>query len=309
MKIFLKRLFLFFLPILLFVVIAEYAIRQLPNSYKYKHHWMQENAFQVDCLILGSSHTYYGVKPDLLSEHGFSLANVSQTIPVDRDLLFQYSMCYDSLRSVIVPVSYFSLFQPPMESPEFGEPFRFNYYTIYMDFPSKWYELQRHFEIFSYDAFVKKLKKEIKGIILGTEIKKEFDEYGWFRAIHEDANWSEDVARAAVERHRMKDGKYLNYNLSALCDIILFCKKNGIYISLITTPTHPLYSRNVDALQMSIMQSVIDSVSSKYNIPYHNYFNDNRFEDADFYDPDHLSDVGAEKFSLILKKDIMGCVE
>lgn len=213
MKTFIKRLLLFFLPILLFAVIVEYEMRRQPNSYRYKHRWMLENASQVDYLVLGSSHTYFGVKPNLLSEHGFSLANVSQTIPIDRDLLFHYSRYYDSLKNVIIPISYFSLFEPPMQSAEFGESFRYNYYTMYMGFPSKWYALQRHFEIFSHDAFMEKLKREIREKIQGIESGKDFDEYGWHQAVHLNANLSESVGRAAAERHRMKGKEYLNYNL------------------------------------------------------------------------------------------------
>lgn len=306
MKAFIKRILLLFLPIFLLMVIAEYEMHRQPNSYKYKHHWMQKNASRVDCLILGSSHTYYGVRPDLLSKHGFSLANVSQTLPIDRDLLLYYSGKYDSLKNVIVPISYFSLFQPPMQSAEFGEPFRYNYYTMYMGFPSKWYELQRHFEIFSHDVFVEKLKKRIKSKMQGEVSEKDCDEFGWHQAAHLAENWSESAGRVAAERHRMKTEKYLDYNLNALCEIIMFCKKNGIIISLITTPVNSLYSKNVDITQLRIMQNAIDSVSLKYDVPYYDYFEDMRFVNEDFYDPDHLSDVGAEKFSMILKEDIFG---
>jgi len=40
------------------------------------------------------------------------------------------------------------------------------------------------------------------------------------------------------------------------------------------------------------------------NLPYFDYLKDPRFKADDFYDSNHLSDVGAIKFTKILDKDI-----
>ena len=40
MKKFIKRLIIFLIPILILFILLEYAIRQIPNTYKYKNEWM-----------------------------------------------------------------------------------------------------------------------------------------------------------------------------------------------------------------------------------------------------------------------------
>jgi hypothetical protein len=52
------------------------------------------------------------------------------------------------------------------------------------------------------------------------------------------------------------------------------------------------------------MHSTIDSLKQQYHIEYYDYLKDTRFVADDFWDGDHLSDVGAEKFTKILKGDI-----
>lgn len=50
---------------------------------------------------------------------------------------------------------------------------------------------------------------------------------------------------------------------------------------------------------------LIDSLANEYNLKYFDYMKDKRFNKEEyFYDGDHLSEVGAEKFSKILKQDL-----
>ena len=76
MKRFLTYSALFLAIMLSIIAVAEMVARAYPNSYAYKKAWMDANAERVRTLILGGSHTYYAVKPDLLGANAFSLANV-----------------------------------------------------------------------------------------------------------------------------------------------------------------------------------------------------------------------------------------
>jgi hypothetical protein len=49
---------------------------------------------------------------------------------------------------------------------------------------------------------------------------------------------------------------------------------------------------------------LIEDLKSKYGVEYYNYEKDSRFVSDDFYDADHLSDVGATKFTKILNEDL-----
>ena len=65
MKKFLLYILKIILPILFFFLVLEIAIRNIPNDYKLKQKYLQQNTAEINTLILGSSHTYYGLKPNL----------------------------------------------------------------------------------------------------------------------------------------------------------------------------------------------------------------------------------------------------
>ena len=52
------------------------------------------------------------------------------------------------------------------------------------------------------------------------------------------------------------------------------------------------------------MYELINQIQKEFSVPYLDYMKDARFDSLDFADPQHLSDVGAEKFTKILNEDI-----
>ena len=55
------------LPIFLAVVIAfipmEILLENIPNDYSFKKEYLDENSDSIEILVLGSSHSYYGINP------------------------------------------------------------------------------------------------------------------------------------------------------------------------------------------------------------------------------------------------------
>jgi hypothetical protein len=68
MKKFLFHLSKIFLPILFFFLVLEIAIRKTPNDYQLKKEYLDKNAAEINTLILGSSHTFYGLNPEYFSK-------------------------------------------------------------------------------------------------------------------------------------------------------------------------------------------------------------------------------------------------
>ena len=101
--------------ILIAAIRIEYLIRQVPNPYKYKFEWMQKNAEDVEVLVFGSSHTFYGIRPEYFKSKAFSLANVSQGLRQDLFLLEYWADRYKKLKTVIVPISFYSWFSHGLE--------------------------------------------------------------------------------------------------------------------------------------------------------------------------------------------------
>lgn len=154
MKAFLRLSFLFFLLVAATVAAGEWYVRSLPNPARDKHRWMSENSRHVRTLVLGSSHTFYGIDPAQLGKGAFSLAQVSQTYRYDHYLLCRYPT--DSLQAVILPFSYFSLFEDYELLDRDAQ--CVTRYLLYMDCPyhSRW--SRYGFEFLSKDSFLEKLK-------------------------------------------------------------------------------------------------------------------------------------------------------
>lgn len=130
---------------------AEWIAESIPNSYVYKHEYMEAHGGEIKTLILGSSNAYDGLNPSELPA-AFNLANSSQTLEDDYRLLAKYIDSMDSLKTVIVGLGYQSL-------GEAQETHRRTYYTIYMDLYPRWPISKNSFEAFNLELLTKKIIK------------------------------------------------------------------------------------------------------------------------------------------------------
>jgi hypothetical protein len=83
-----------------------------------------------------------------------------------------------------------------------------------------------------------------------------------------------------------------------------FCRSHHVQLVLITTPCWHSYYDNLNSEQLTKMYELTHKFIQENNLPYFDYLKDSRFKADDFYDSNHLSDVGAIKFTKILDKDI-----
>ena len=258
---------------------------------------MQQNANEVETLILGSSHSYYGIQPKYLKGKAFNLANPSQLLEQDLFLLKYWSDKYMKLKTVILPISYFSLFAKDLAS------YRCRYYRIYMDcdlYPS--YSFSYNFEIAEPKTALFKFRKYIFGI--SEEVDWFCDKYGneAFNSIsNRMADWNKNDKRDAASA---KTWEYIQKNYRILEDLIKFCKDRDINFVMITTPCWHTYCSYLEKRQLKKMYSIIHELQQKYEFPYFNYLQDNRFIANDFFNGSHLSEIGEIKFTKILNEDI-----
>ena len=302
MKRFLKYIILFLLPIVCVAVSLEILLRRVPNTYKYKYEWMQKNAKEVEILIFGSSHAFYAIRPHLLGENAFNLANVSQGIRQDLYLLEHWSKQYTKLKIVILPISFSSWFGHGLENG--SESYRCRYYKIYMGC-----DLYPDFSLYNLEISDMRTAKGKIPAIFKNDYDFGCDQYGWgtvYKLIDKDyeAWYSGIEADAAVKRHTVDDWDAVSHNISLIKEMADFCKQRGIQLVLITTPCWESYYAKLNPKQLNKMYELTAELQQEYNIPYYDYLTDDRFVADDFFDSNHLSDVGAEKFTKILKADI-----
>lgn len=294
---------LFSLIVLFTLGSGEYIIRRLPNPYKHKHQWMLHNASRVECLVMGSSHTYYGISPTHFGPNTFNLANVSQNPKYDYLLLEKHIPMCTQLQSVIVPISYFTFFDKSLE--EGDEWFYAINYKVYMDIDEHPHWSKYNFELSNRPAYSGKLQSYLSGKTLPICDSLGFG-LEYTMAAKDHALWEKNAYMTA-SRHTAGDGEMYHENETYLRRIAELCRDNDIRLILITTPTWHAYHQLLDKRQLQKTYEIIAQLCHDYALPYLDYLKDPRFVEEDFYDCDHLSDVGAQKFTALLRDELEAC--
>lgn len=303
MKRYLTKTILFLSLIAVVLALSEGVVRHYPNSYRFKHEWMEANAPKVKTLILGNSHTYYAVMPALLSDSTFSLANVSQTPEYDYWLLEKYIDRTPNLKTVIMAADEINLFDPEIE--EGVEWHRSIYYNVYMDYPKHAFNPKYSFELSSIETFNMKLQPAIKYLFTGkTHVDCDSTGFGCNYATPKAFNQTWMTSNAKKIYNSNKDSHAIEYNAAYLYKIASLCHKRGIRLVLVTTPVWAEYMKLFDKHRFDEIHETAARCVNKYGAEYHDYMNDTRFNGTDFYDGGHLSQQGAEKFTAILKEEL-----
>ncbi len=284
------------LPIFIFFLVLEIAIRKIPNDYQLKKAYLEKNAPKIKILILGSSHSFYGINPEYFSKHTFNAAYVSQTLDLDDELLQINKEKLTDLETVIIPISYASLFET-LETDV--EKWRLKNYILYYGFENK-YHYTYNFETFNYDILLN-LKKVIKHYVLNKSFITS-SKLGWGTNFSSKNNQKFE-GEFTAKKHTVNNFKLFDANLKSLHKIIELCQKNKVKILFITTPTHASYSKNVNKMQLlKTINTLNELVQKNPNCEYINLLDSEKFVATDFHDADHLNEIGAKKLSLFLDK-------
>lgn len=292
MKRFIRHILIFSLCVLVPLVAAEIYVEHLPNPSRSKHQWMLEHSRNVRTLILGSSHTLYGVNPNLFPDTAFSLAQVAQTYRYDEYLLKHYPM--PQLRTVILSYSYFSLYEDFENMPR--ERYNAIRYRLYMDCDIHPRISYYGFEFSSIDALTEKLKT------LYRPARVSWDARGWgtdFTFEARPTDWNN--GQEAATNNTYTDTTLVPLNVAFLDSIMDYCTRHQWQLLLITTPLSPNFIENQLPQQTQRNASVLHALLQRHpDVKYIDFTNDTLFTERDFYDSHHLNHYGAEKLTLAI---------
>ncbi len=297
-KFLLQVVFLVFLPVGCMVSFCEWSLRRIPNDYSYKDQCMAENRERVNILSFGSSHGYYGIRPDCFSRTAFNLGYISQSIKYDYFLYFRYATRCDSLQYVILPVDYCSL---RSELEDGSEYWRVKGYCIYMGCNYHRGEIRYNLELAT--------KGKIRNVIPSLTSKEKLsyiscDQYGFglgYSKANRDTALYDSGVRAA-KRHTHADTKYVADNTERIEFILQDCQLRGVNVILLTTPTYHSYYDLLEKEQCNEFIAACQQWEQRYpNVVYIDYLRDSNFVAEDFFDADHLNECGAQKLTTLLE--------
>lgn len=295
---FFGKLIVFLLPIVLAAVLLESNLRKIPNDYSYKRDQLLSKADSVELLIMGGSHTAYGINPAYLDRKSFNMAYVSQTMRLDNQVFKKFKDDLPNLNTLVLMMAYPTLSHKPNEGEESWR--KFNYYRYYGIEPER--EIYNHYLELVNVPFKRNFERIVKHV--GGKKVITCDENGWFFNYYQENSVDlEKTAAKAAARHENGSMDFTR-NVKLLKEILNICKEDGINVYMVSFPLYKEYIKHLNSEKFQKMVDTAEEMAENYsNVKYLNYSRDQRFTEADFYDADHLNDKGATKFTKIFNEE------
>jgi hypothetical protein len=322
-------------PFVFLLMLSEYRLSRVhANEYAAKRYLFEQRKKSIEILVLGSSHAFYGVMPNVLGKPAFNLAGPSQTFFYDRALLEKYLDQMPSLQTVILSVSYFSF---ERELDEGIERWRSYYYRYEWGLPQRDWHMAAHLRNYS-GYYLCKPEIGVQKILFGPlkDVTSNFDQWGGVtnrlmfagdnaRGVDgtEDAGGLtnrivtvDGLNNSLVTAHLQQSALVqlswhqsrmnpadIPENVRLLNDCVQQLQRRRIRPVLVTPPVSRYYAEQMNAAAYQRMQNLVRQIALINKVEYLNYTFDRRFSDRDFMDASHLNLAGAEKFSLILRDE------
>lgn len=285
---FLRHLFLFLLPLLILAGATEVYVRHLPNSYRIKYELMAQVKDSVEVLILGNSHAYSGIRPELLPVCAANIANVSQTLDVDRLLLERYAPTCPRLRHVVLVLDNSNLFDLPLHQTD--EWFRCGYYRRYMHLGS-YYRPRYWLELFHFQSVRGKIEK------WRQQRHPDCTSLGWETdntlAAKNMEEWNTTMVPRVLKRHTCQDWQQAEMNAAEVEAIVAYCYLHGLHLTLLATPVTPAYKAGIPLRQQQFLMKVRERCSQYETTRVIDLSEETTLSDNYYFDPDHLTHEGA----------------
>jgi len=317
MKKFIFKIIFTITPILLLLVIIEVLYRDIPNVYKYKKKYLDNHSNEIETLILGNSHNYYGINPIYFSKYNtFNASYIVQRTFFDFEILKKYENNFKKLKTVILPIIPMELFFKKIENTGISFNPSIHKYRIYYDLklPIKY---GNYFEVTSKMFRLKIGLSDIYNYLVKNKDLMTTTELGWgYNFYSKDAKDLERTGEHMAKQHT--DISYpmnelstgIKYNIDILESILKWCQKRNIQLFLYTPPIYESYRKKINPNREELAFRSLKEITSKYKIcTYTNLYDNLDFNENDYYDADHLSEIGAEKLSKIINKKIIKLYE
>ena len=300
------KIALFLLPLFLVWLALEVFYRQVPNNYSYKDQQLQNVAANVQTLIMGDSHAFYGINPAYFKDPTFNLSNISQSLLTDELLLEKHIANLPALKTVFINISYFTL-SAKDNALESNWRKYFYYHGMGITAPSISFWNPQRYSMALIQRFDKSMAlvqayHKNHTIVNATPLG-----YGM-----QDASYivKDKDAISLVIANKHEDASLdFKRNTARLQRIIALCKKYEVAVVLLEMPVYPTYYNLLDTQKKEKIKSVLTTLSGVNDtVFYLDLSTSPLFEKQDLRDADHLTNSGAKKCSEYLNaylKDVV----
>lgn len=307
MKKFLNNFFLYAVSSFLVLAAIEVGLLFVPNTYSYKRDYLEEHINDIRILILGSSYLEEGICPDLIGDGCFNLAISGRNIVFDVELARKYFQRMKNLKTVIFPIDY-SKFEfgrgrkNPLDS-------RIDIDLMTATFRCMHYKyMNLHVDNFTYwSEILNSRLNYISRFWQSRDENVECDSLG-FVALPLDERpdgWEYRAVPPIVDTSKKIDERTFDLYWPYVRLLAEFSNRSDVTLVLVNIPKYKTYQRDINDVVVKEMDRLILQLQHDYNnVKYWDFTFDNEFVEEDFYDACHLSEIGARKFTAVLKKKL-----
>lgn len=311
MKKFIHNITIIGIILLLINIAIEFLLFLRPNTYSYKRMYIEKHINDISCLLLGNSHIDHALKPNILGNGVFNMAITGRNIVYDIEIAKRYVPQMKQLEILIMPLDYSRFyFGREKDNPnEMKKPsgrqgtykcMYYKYMDIRVDGFWYWSEILNS----KLDYMKRFLKKDVDA--------RGCDSLGYVKQSlsKKNDNWKNRslpmIIDTTIDANREKQ-KLL---FSRYCTLAELAMNQGAKLVLIFTPLYKTYNNSTNPVAIREMESFVANLKQRYpNVEFYDYSTDERFIDEDFYDASHLTDIGANKFSKIVKEEVLSSLE
>ncbi len=303
---FLKRMLVFFIPVVVLYTTIELLVLQIPLNYVITSTFFNSEKEEIEIMALGPSQTNSAINPEYFDRTTISLSSASQHHNLDFNILKQTKSRLPKLKYVILELSYAHL-EHPHNSKSF---WKNSVYLKYYDVNA--FERNTYFK----DKLIYLARPDIYSKHLTDHyIKKQedlsFNKFGFSKkAINEGVfyglNYNDSaIANTKFQIKTQPNLKLFKYNTDYLYKMLDYAEQEDLKVVVCTMPLYKTYlnSRNPEVVKRR--DSILKLLPQKYkNLRVFDKESDSLFITTDYTNHNHLNPSGAEKFSKELNEFI-----
>jgi len=295
-----SKIFIFLLPVFLTWLGMEVFYRTVETNYSFKNEQVKEYYNNTEILILGSSHSYFGINPEHFRRKTYNFSNISQSLYFDELLLNKHLDSLSNLKAVVLTIGYFTLSQQDDSVEDSWRKFFYNQQMdldvpIVSDYDIKKYSL----------ALTRRFNKSF--ILLhdyienGTIITNYPNGFG--KQDSTDIVSNKELVSLSIARKHEDGSTDFEVNTERLERIIQYCEKRGVEVFLVEMPVYPIYYEALNSEKKLKVSTTLRSLASEYENTTHIKLSQHPdFTKNDLRDADHLTNEGATKCSKLLSE-------
>ena len=205
------------------------------NAFTYKYELLQNT--DVEVIVTGNSHLGFGVVADNLSFNSINIANKARLLETDIDILLSIDLeKRKNLKAILLPVSYYSLFNKfntVSKNHIDQKRLYYNYYKL------KQYSQNLYKNSLVLNEPFKELFED--SFLLNYMKKSPFSKKGWRANDNVFLRDKEILKKVSNLNVNSLNRENVDYNLRKLEELLIKCKELGVRVFLILPPYSSYY--------------------------------------------------------------------